>query len=370
MRIRHILAALSLITVAACGDDDQGPTTPVVPPPEPEPPVQQAYDFSPIINDYVDRTVLATYADLRDQANALQAAVEAFAGDRSQANLDAAAAAWIATREPWEASEGFLFGPVAFLSLDPSLDSWPLDQGVLQDVLDSAFELTADFIRDGLNANLRGFHTVEFLLFRGGQPRQASDVTDREAEYLVAVTEVLRDDAVLLHEAWTEGYEGGGPRAFADEFRDAGMVGSRYLSQTDAVLELIEGMIVILDEVGNGKIADPYAEKDPAIVESWFSWNSLIDFANNVRSVQNAYLGGYHKGTRGVGLTSFVAERNATLDTRIQSEMQAALEAVEAIPSPFRNNLDAQVEIDAAIDALNEVAATLQEALKPVVLAG
>ena len=106
---------------------------------------------------------------------------------------------------------------------------------------------------------------------------------------------------------------------------------------------------------------DQLAGQDPEIVESSFSWNSLIDFANNVRSVQNAYLGGYHKGTHGVGLTGLVAERNATLDTRIRSEMQAAPEAVEAIPSPFRNNLDAQPEIDAAIDALNEVAATPQE---------
>ncbi len=368
MRVSHILPALSLLTVVACGDDDAGPTAPVIP--EPAPPVEQSYNFSSIIDDYVDRTVLATYEDLSDQANALQDAVEAFAEDPIQANLDAAAAAWIATREPWEASEGFLFGPVAFLGLDPSLDSWPLDQGQLQDVLDSAFSLTADFIRDGLNASLRGFHTVEFLLFRGGQPRRAADLTARETEYLVAVTEVLRDDAVLLHEAWTEGYEGGGPRAFADEFRDAGQAGSRYLSQGDAVLEMIEGMIVIVDEVGNGKIGDPYAEQNPAIVESWFSWNSLIDFANNVRSVQNAYLGGYHKDTRGVGLTTFVVERNAALDTRIQSEIQAALDAVNAIPSPFRDNLDAQREIDAAIDALNVVATTLQDALKPLAIAG
>lgn len=117
----------------------------------------------------------------------------------------------------------------------------------------------------------------------------------------------------------------GGRRAVADEFRDAGRVRSRYLSQTDAILKMIVGMIVILDEGGNGKIADPYAEQNPTIVQSWFSWNSLIDFANNVRCVQNAHLDGYHKGTRGVGLTSLVAERNAALDTRIQSEMQAAL---------------------------------------------
>lgn len=77
----------------------------------------------------------------------------------------------------------------------------------------------------------------------------------------------------------------GDRRAIADEFRDAGRVGSRYLSQTDAILEMIVGMIVIVDEGGNGKIADPDAEQNPAIVQSWFSWNSLIDFANSVRCV-------------------------------------------------------------------------------------
>lgn len=368
MRAIHILSALSLLAVVACGDDDEGPVAPVTPPP-PEPPPPAAYDFSPIINDYVNLTVLATYVDLGNQATALKDAVGAFAADPTQANIEAAATAWIATREPWEASEGFLFGPVAFLSLDPSLDSWPLDQSQLQEVLDSNFELTADFIRDGLNFNLRGFHTVEFLLFRGGEARQAADVTAREIEYLVAVTEVLYDDALLLHSSWTEGYEGGGPRAFADEFRDAGMAGSRYLSQTDAILEIIEGMIVILDEVGNGKIADPHAEMDPAIVESWFSWNSLTDFGNNVKSVRNAYMGGYHKNDRGTGLHEFIHERNEDLDHHIVELIDEAEAAVDAIPEPFRNNLDAETEIEAAIEAMNHLVEELEE-LKDVVRAG
>ncbi|MEM7417275.1 MAG: imelysin family protein [Gemmatimonadota bacterium] len=343
-----------LMTLGACDEDT--PTE-----------VDDGFDFTEIIEAYVDQTVVATYADLETQATALRAAVAAFDGDQSQANLDAAANAWIASREPWEASEGFLFGPVAFLGLDPSLDSWPLDQAQLDDVLASSFDLSPDFIREGLNATLRGFHTVEFLLFRDGQPRTAGDVTDREREYLVAATEVLFEDATLLQEAWTSAVDGVGPRAFADEFRNAGQAGSRYLSQTEAILELIEGMIVIADEVGNGKINDPFTEQDPAIVESWFSWNSLTDFANNVRSIQNAYLGGYHKGTRGTGLNSYVAGEDPALDTRIQAEIQAALDAVGDVPEPFRSNLDANAEINAAIAALNTLVATFENDLKALV---
>ena len=253
-----LLSVPVLMLALACGDDSD----PVAPPtPPPAPPPAAAYDFSPILNAYVDGVVVATYADLDAQATTLNEAVQAFAADPTQDNLNAAAEAWIATREPWEASEGFLFGPVAFLSLDPSLDSWPLDQAQLQEVLDSNFELSPDFIYEGLNAALRGFHTVEFLLFRGGEPRNAADVTERETEYLVAATQVLYDDAALLHESWTSAVDGVGPRAFGEEFKNAGNAGSRYLSHQEAILELIEGMIVIADEVGNGKISDPFTQQ-------------------------------------------------------------------------------------------------------------
>ena len=200
------------------------------------------------------------------QAERLREAVEHFAEHPIQDDLDEAAEAWVATREPWEASEGFLFGPVAFLSIDPKLDSWPLDQAQLDQVLASDFELTPDFVRDGVGATLRGFHTVEYLLFRDGEPRDAADVTPRQIEYLVAATEVLYEDATALYDEWTmAGDSSTRDGGFGEEFKGAGQPGSRYLSQQDAILELIEGMIVIVDEVGNGKIADPHAEMDAAI---------------------------------------------------------------------------------------------------------
>ena len=370
-RVAAVLITAAALSIAACGGDDT-PTTPAPAPPPaaPAPAPDPGPDLGDIINDYVDLTVLATYEDLSMQADRLMEAVEHFAEHPIQEDLNEAADAWVATREPWEASEGFLFGPVAFLSIDPKLDSWPLDQAQLDRVLASDFELTPDFIRDGVGANLRGFHTVEYLLFRDGEPRDAADVTAREIEYLVAVTEVLYEDASALYDEWTMmGDSSARDGGYGEEFKGAGQPGSRYLSQQDAILELVEGMSVIVNEVGTGKIADPHAEMDPAIVESWFSWNSLTDFSNNMRSVQNAYLGGYHKGERGVSLASWVEHHDAALDMRLQSEMQTALDAIMAIPEPFRNNLGAAAEINAAIAALGTLDATLQGELKELVRA-
>ncbi len=339
------LAVLLSVGMTACSDDDS-PTGGTDGP-----------DYSAYLADYSQNVVVATYADMKAKGVALDAAVEAYAADpQNQSKLDAAAAAWRAMREPWEASEAFLFGPAEFLSLDPALDSWPVDRQQLDDVLASEFDLTPEFIADGLGPALRGFHTVEYLLFRDGSPRNVGDVTDREREYLVAVTQVLADDAATLSDAWSDG--------FADEFANAGESGSRYGSQTDALVEIIEGMSAICDEVANGKIADPFDEQDTRLVESQFSWNSLTDFANNMRSVQNAYMGGYHNGTDGQGVNELVAEEDATLDARVQSEIAAAITAIEAIPAPFRDNLDAATEIEAAQAAVLTVFNTLEEDVK------
>lgn len=356
---RWLLLGLSVAMITGCSDDDDDPTGPS----------DAGYDFTTILIDYVDDVVVDTYADLRDKADALQTAVAALdapapGGGGDQALLDAAGQAWIDAREPWEASEAFLFGPAAFLGLDPALDSWPVDQQQLQDVLESEFELTPEFIAEGLGPALRGYHTIEFLLFRDGQVRTAASVTAREREYLVAATTVFRDEATALWDAWANGYDGGA--AFATEMKTAGGTGSRYRTQLDAVTEMLEGMIAICDEVANGKIADPYDEGDTSLVESQFSWNSLTDFANNLRSVRNAYLGGYHLGTDGAGLDVFVASENEALDTRIRSELDAAIAAIGAIPEPFRDNLDASTEIEAAQAAIRTVLESLDEDVRPL----
>lgn len=342
---------LLLITFAGCTEDENGPTDPGGD--------NNQQTFEQIITDYADQTVVATYLDLMNKATTLNNSVTTFQNSSTQTNLNAASDAWKAAREPWEASESFLFGPVAFLGLDPSMDSWPLDQAQLDEVLNSNFELTPEFIRDGLGVSLRGFHTVEYLLFREGKPRNAGDVTEREKEYLVAVTKVLFEDTETLYNEWANGYR--------DEYVNAGGSGSRYISQEQALQEIVEGIIVIADEVGNGKISDPFTTKNVLTVESWFSWNSLTDFKNNIVGIENAYTGGYHNGTDGVGLDEFVAEQDSELDARVKAEIKAAYDAIDAIPEPFRNNLNADAQIQASIDACNVVVNTFEKDVKPLI---
>lgn len=342
------LAITCCAVLVSCSDDD--PVTP-----------DAGYDYTAILSNYTD-VVVATYADLDAKATILlNAANEIQNNQGSQTHVDAACNAWIDARAPWEKSEAFLFGPAETNSLDPSLDSWPVDRGQLDQVLASAQELTPDYVRNNLEPTLRGFHTVEYLLFREGASRNAADFTAREIEYLIAAATVLAQDATTLHTEWSK--DGG----YAEVFATAGDGTSLYLTQADAMVEMIDGMVGIADEVANGKIADPYDEVNTELVESQFSYNSLLDFADNVRSIKNAWNGTYGTVGNGTALHTFVNEQDAALATSVSGLIDAAIVAVENIPAPFRNNLDKSTEIEAAQAAINAIFTTLEEDVKPLV---
>lgn len=139
-------------------------------------------DLKPIIVDYVNNVVKPTYELLVTRNIALNSAVRALANNPSTSTFAAAANAWMEAREPWEMSEAFLFGPVADLGLDPNMDSWPLDAAALKNILNNGkfeeLEWEGEFDEEdetiGAAQNVRGFHTLEFLLFYMGQPRQYS----------------------------------------------------------------------------------------------------------------------------------------------------------------------------------------------------
>lgn len=135
--------------------------------------------LSPVVENYVNVVVLPTYSDLKDKVATLYVKVDALAENPTNQAFKDACDAWISAREPWEKSEAFLFGPVADQGLDPNMDSWPLDQAAIVNILNSGdysqMKWSGNYTKDSeaISAaqNVRGFHTLEFLLFKDGQAR-------------------------------------------------------------------------------------------------------------------------------------------------------------------------------------------------------
>lgn len=310
------------------------------------------YDASTLLDNTADKVIVPIYSDLDSEASDLQTAVEdlrtAINGDHEQdileAKLQDARNAWVATRDPWEKSEAFLYGPVDTQGFDPRLDSWPVNKTDLDGVLTDNDSITASTI-DNLENTLRGFHTVEYLLWNDGNSTGQHSLADvvnaletepNRLDYLAEVTKDVADTASDLRDAWDPN---SGDGEYANTLASAGGDGNdTYRSQNAGVQEVIGGMVTIADEVGTGKLADPLKEEDPSIVESKFSFNSREDFMDDIRGIKAVYYGDY-AGHDGEGITDFVESENSDLDDKVRSDIDDAIQQIKEIDQPFRDSI-------------------------------
>ncbi|MFO0749741.1 MAG: imelysin family protein [Myxococcota bacterium] len=326
-----------------------------------------AFDDPQVLVAYADAVVIPTYDRLAAQAVALDQAIAALAATPDEAHLALAQSAWVAARVPWEQSEAFLFGPVETFGIDPSIDTWPLNQTDLDAVLASGDALSQGYVAN-LPPTQKGFHTLEYLLFGQDKGRTAASLTARELEYLQAIAAEFEDETARLADAWETGEAGAPP--FRTTFTTAGQAGnSAYPSLAAAGQEVVNGMIGICDEVANGKIADPFDARDPLLEESQFSHNSLQDFQDNIRSVRNGYLGGLDlTAPAATSLSAWVAARDAALDADLRAQIEQAIAGIGAIPAPFSAAIVSagdSASIESAQAHIRTLQATLETRLLP-----
>ncbi len=275
------------------------------------------------IDGYLNDFLIPTLSSLDSSAGALLSACRDLVSAPSEAALQTARQAWVAARVPWERSETALFGPVDFYGFDPALDTWPVNQADLEGVIGSGSQLNSSTVSTLDNA-LKGFHTIEYLLYGTDGSKQASSLTTREGEYLVATAQALKGVTSDLLAAWVDGFAG--QAAYALEVTRAGQGSAVFPTEASALEQLVRGMVTICDEVANGKIADPFDQRNPNIVESQFSGNSLTDFTYNIQGARMAYA---------ASVSVLVRAEDPGLDTEVLAAFDQAIAAVQSIPEPF-----------------------------------
>jgi uncharacterized iron-regulated protein len=304
-----------------------------------------------ILTGYVDNVVVPTYRSLAEAALRMGTANDALKTGASAANIKAAADAWMEARIYWEKSEAFLFGPVSEdgFDIDGHIDSWPLEKDAINAVLaNDATGLTGQSAWK-LDAEVIGFHTTEYLLFRDGHARPS--LTEAEVKYLTASTDALIWDCALAYVAWaginnvstdiqnafnanpdvvTAFNENSDYQDFAAKLKNA--TGNYDGNFSAALSEISAGAADIADEVGTTKIEAPFTGGLIEEVESWYSWHSLDDYQNNIVSIKNAYYGGLDLSTPGSNsLSAYVASKNAGLDNNIKAKITDCITKIAAI---------------------------------------
>lgn len=308
------LACLAVAGLIAC-DQASGPGDP------------PRADPSSVLKGIAADVIYPTYMDLAERADSLAAAADRLAAAPDSGRLEAARQAWRAARSPWEKGEGFLFGPVATLPIDAPIDSWPVNQVDLQAVLSGNATLTKAYL-DSLDVNLKGFHTLEYLLFGdSAAPRTAEGLDLRARQYLQAAAASLAGEVHRLKDAWDPG-----KGDYLSALADAGHGSPVYESEAQGLREVLFAMAAICQEVANEKIYNVIRVTPPDRIqeESRFSDNSTADFADNLRSARNVYRGGY-QGDGGLGISALIRAKDPGLDTRISGLLDSSIAKIEAM---------------------------------------
>jgi len=344
-----LLLGAAAVSFSACSDDNND-----------DPIVSHDEELKNIVSTYVNDVVYPTYTALALHAETLSTACtnlynKAASNTMEQSDIDAACEAFKDARVEWERSEAFLYGAAEDKDIDPHIDSWPLDQSEVKDVLTNATMVAAlkgddpvKYVREN-NAKFQtalGFHGMEFVLFRNGANRTVAALNAYETmegmesvkgidelAFLAAVAGDLRDKCYQLEYCWEGSAANDSHAAWlksnctdiaADELVSAkgncygenmlatGTTNSNWGTwQENASNIFIGGCSNISQEVYSQKLGQAYrvatkqgTEEDAGdYIESPYSKRSFKDYQDNIYSIKNTLY-----GTRDIDATSPVSK--------------------------------------------------------------
>lgn len=326
---------------------------------------QEAYLYK-VLENIVDNVIVPTYTSLADNTEALEKTLNGLTVNTiTQAQINTACEEFKAARQYWERSEAFLMGAASDFDIDPTIDSWPLNRTLLLNYFNSG--MNDEMLED---ATILGFHALEFILFRDGKPRKVAEFQGKdtyknfenitgaqELTYAQTICTLLKNRTFQLQVAWDGGanasrlavvkaaglkYTTTNGLSFGENLKKAGVSGgkSNFATLKAAVAQVLsndEGSCVgISNEVGTAKIANPFANGDVSYVESPYSYNSIPDFRDNIRSIRNIWLGSTDKTANTYSFHTFFASVNkADINSSIENGYLNAITAISNMPSAF-----------------------------------
>ena len=319
-----------------------------------------------VLSNLVNRVIIPTYTELADDVEDLEKTLNGLtASNITQSQINKACDDFKDARENWERSEAFLMGAASDFDVDPTIDSWPLNRTLLLNYFNRG--MNEEMLED---ATILGFHALEFILFRNGQPRKVSEFQGndsyknfngvsgaKELAYAQVICTLLKQRCFQLQVAWEGETSSNAARMqvvrgarldyttelglpYGQNLINAGSSNSTFRSLKAAISQVLsddEGSCVaIANEVGTAKIANPFSAGDISYVESPYSYNSITDFQDNIRSIRNVWYGSTNGSAADVSFKKFFDNVGlSAVNTSVVNAFENAIQKIGAMPAPF-----------------------------------
>jgi len=313
-----------------------------------------------LLESWGQDVLLPWYEQFEAATGDLDQAATDFCEAPSEAALGDVQQAWWDTRAPFKRADVFAFGPYMdfALQLGAKIDFWPARPATVDGLLEGSDALTAAVVA-GMGAPAKGLPAIEYVLYAPEDAvLSAYEASARRCDYLLAATQVLRDDATSLREAWDP--EAGNYlgqltlQKEPSEFASLQAALSEVVGEIASLLELIQA-----DKLGAPLGAD-VGTPQPDLAESRFSDRSLQDIADNLSGIETLYYGADVE--EAIGLDVLLADRERSdLDLVFRQRLDAARLALGRIPEPFSEAIVVDAfTITESIDALRDLQAFFQ----------
>ncbi|WP_372878203.1 imelysin family protein [Spongiibacter marinus] len=317
----------------------------------------------------------AVFEDAETTAQTLLSRVEALLAAPSEKTLMAARQAWIAARIPYQQSEAFRFGNPVVDDWEGQLNSWPLDEGLI-DYVDQSYAASLGNIAADMNiianptitlgggaidattitpallqdlhelagnaANVTsGYHAIEFLLWgqdlnghqAGAGERPYTDFSkgeactnghcERRGQYLLAATQLLVSDLAYMTQQWA---------AEGDNYRHELL----SLPTEQALARIFYGIgSLSLGELGGERIKVALEANSTEDEHDCFSDNTHWSHYYNGLGISNVYKGEYQRidgsWVRGPSLSQAVAASSAQADKALTAALNTTMARLQLL---------------------------------------
>lgn len=317
----------------------------------------------------------AVFEDAETTAQTLLSRVEALLAEPSEKTLMAARQAWIAARIPYQQSEAFRFGNPVVDDWEGQLNSWPLDEGLI-DYVDQSYAASLGNIAADMNiianptitlgggaidattitpallqdlhelagnaANVTsGYHAIEFLLWgqdlnghqAGAGERPYTDFSkgeactnghcERRGQYLLAATQLLVSDLAYMTQQWA---------AEGDNYRHELL----SLPTEQALARIFYGIgSLSLGELGGERIKVALEANSTEDEHDCFSDNTHWSHYYNGLGISNVYKGEYQRidgsWVRGPSLSQAVAASSAQADKALTAALNTTMARLQLL---------------------------------------
>ncbi|RWN35491.1 MAG: peptidase [Mesorhizobium sp.] len=380
-------------------------------------PAKAETDAKAVIKTYSD-IALAKYEDSLTTAQALDKAVDALLAAPSVETLNAARDAWKASRVPYQQTEVYRFGNKIVDDWEGKVNSWPLDEGLIDYVAKSygsesdanalytanviankeieingkkvdASKLSPEFLSGtlqgagGIEANVAtGYHAIEFLLWgqdlhgtgpgAGERPYTDYDLKnctggncDRRAEYLKSASDLLVSDIQEMVGNWKE--DGAARKALVDG------------EPNTAISTIFTGMgSLSYGELAGERMKLGLLLHDPEEEHDCFSDNTYNSHLYDAIGIRAAYHASYTRldGTvvSGPSVADMVKAADPAIDKELSDKLDVTVAKMEAIKARAlageaydqqiaEGNVEGNATVQAAIDALIDQTKSIERAV-------